>query len=157
MSNTITIKDPNGNIVCSVENMDPIKSEEGFINKLTGYVPFTVANRSWSSPESFLNVPAVKKGLDKFIADVTKSGKFKVATMKDVETGKKAFMSTTRGHNEVIEKYGVVFVIAIPTYINLNEAGMSMSSKSHCDIRVKFVNTKNGKIVEKHFANCFLR
>ena len=42
MSNTITIKDPNGNIVCSVENMDPIKSEEGFINKLTGYVPFTV-------------------------------------------------------------------------------------------------------------------
>ena len=77
--------------------------------------------------------------------------------MKDVETGKKAFMSTTRGHNEVIEKYGVVFVIAIPTYINLNEAGIAMSSKSHCDIRVKFVNTKNGKIVEKHFANCFLR
>ena len=31
MSNTITIKDPNGNIVCSVENVDPIKSEEGFI------------------------------------------------------------------------------------------------------------------------------
>ena len=30
--NTITIKDPNGNIVCSVENMDPIKSEEGFID-----------------------------------------------------------------------------------------------------------------------------
>ena len=26
--NTITIKDPNGNIVCSVENMDPIRSEE---------------------------------------------------------------------------------------------------------------------------------
>ena len=32
MSNTITIKDPNGNIVCSVENMNPIKSEEGFID-----------------------------------------------------------------------------------------------------------------------------
>ena len=32
MSNTITIKDPNGNIVCSVENMDPIKSEEGFVD-----------------------------------------------------------------------------------------------------------------------------
>ena len=31
MSNTITIKDPNGNIVCSVENVDPMKSEEGFI------------------------------------------------------------------------------------------------------------------------------
>ena len=31
MSNTITIKDPNGNIVCSVENIDPIKSEEGFV------------------------------------------------------------------------------------------------------------------------------
>ena len=31
MSNTITIKDPNGNIVCSVENVNPIKSEEGFI------------------------------------------------------------------------------------------------------------------------------
>ena len=30
MSNTITIKDPNGNIVCSVENMDPIRSEEDF-------------------------------------------------------------------------------------------------------------------------------
>ena len=30
MSNTITIKDPNGNIVCSVENMNPVKSEEGF-------------------------------------------------------------------------------------------------------------------------------
>ena len=29
MSNTITIKDPNGNIVCSVENVDPVKSEEG--------------------------------------------------------------------------------------------------------------------------------
>ena len=28
--NTITIKDPNGNIVCSVENMNPIKSEEDF-------------------------------------------------------------------------------------------------------------------------------
>ena len=32
MSNTITIKDPNGNIVCSVENMDPTKSEEGFVD-----------------------------------------------------------------------------------------------------------------------------
>ena len=32
MNNTITIKDPNGNIVCSVENMNPIKSEEGFID-----------------------------------------------------------------------------------------------------------------------------
>ena len=32
MSNTITIKDPNGNIVCSVENMNPIKSEEGFVD-----------------------------------------------------------------------------------------------------------------------------
>ena len=31
MSNTITIKDPNGNIVCSVENANPVKSEEGFI------------------------------------------------------------------------------------------------------------------------------
>ena len=30
MSNTITIKDPNGNIVCSVENMDPIRSSEDF-------------------------------------------------------------------------------------------------------------------------------
>ena len=28
MSNTITIKDPNGNIVCSVENVNPVKSEE---------------------------------------------------------------------------------------------------------------------------------
>ena len=32
MSNTITIKDPNGNIVCSVENVNAIKSEEGFID-----------------------------------------------------------------------------------------------------------------------------
>ena len=32
MSNTITIKDPNGNIVCSVESMDPIRSEEGFVD-----------------------------------------------------------------------------------------------------------------------------
>ena len=31
MSNTITIKDPNGNIVCSVENVDPVKSEEGIV------------------------------------------------------------------------------------------------------------------------------
>ena len=30
--NTITIKDPNGNIVCSVENVNAIKSEEGFID-----------------------------------------------------------------------------------------------------------------------------
>ena len=30
MSNTITIKDPNGNIVCSVENVYPVKSEENF-------------------------------------------------------------------------------------------------------------------------------
>ena len=30
MSNTITIKDPNGNIVCSVENINPVKSEEDF-------------------------------------------------------------------------------------------------------------------------------
>ena len=30
MSNTITIKDPNGNIVCSVENVDPIRSVEEF-------------------------------------------------------------------------------------------------------------------------------
>ena len=157
MSNTITIKDPNGNIVCSVENMDPVKSEEGFINKLMGYVPFTVANRRWSSVESFLNVPAVKEGLDKFIADVTKSGKFKVATMKDVENGKKAFMSTTRGHNEIIEKYGVVFVVAVPTYINLNEAGVGVSSESYANLRVKLINTKNGKIVEKHFAKCLLR
>ena len=28
--NTITIKDPNGNIVCSVENVNPVKSEEDF-------------------------------------------------------------------------------------------------------------------------------
>ena len=31
MSNTITIKDSKGNVVCSVENMNPIRSEEGFI------------------------------------------------------------------------------------------------------------------------------
>ena len=30
MSNTITIKDPNGNIVCSVENVNPIRSAEDF-------------------------------------------------------------------------------------------------------------------------------
>ena len=30
MSNTITIKDPNGNIVCSVENVNPVKSEETY-------------------------------------------------------------------------------------------------------------------------------
>ena len=30
MSNTITIKDPNGNIVCSVENVDATRSEEDF-------------------------------------------------------------------------------------------------------------------------------
>ena len=30
--NTITIKDPNGNIVCSVENVNPVKSEEGFVD-----------------------------------------------------------------------------------------------------------------------------
>ena len=30
MSNTITIKDPNGNIVCSVENVNPIRSAEEF-------------------------------------------------------------------------------------------------------------------------------
>ena len=30
MSNTIIIKDPNGNIVCSVENVNPIRSEEDF-------------------------------------------------------------------------------------------------------------------------------
>ena len=28
MSNTITIKDPNGNIVCSVENVDPIRNDK---------------------------------------------------------------------------------------------------------------------------------
>ena len=28
MSNTITIKDPNGNIVCSVENVNASRSEE---------------------------------------------------------------------------------------------------------------------------------
>ena len=31
--NTITIKDPNGNIVCSVENMNPVKSEEGGVKR----------------------------------------------------------------------------------------------------------------------------
>ena len=38
MSNTITItiKDPNGNIVCSVENINPIKSEEGVGLKIVG-------------------------------------------------------------------------------------------------------------------------
>ena len=34
MSNTITIKDPNGNIVCSVESMDPVKSEEGVLKEI---------------------------------------------------------------------------------------------------------------------------
>ena len=44
MSNTITIKDPNGNIVCSVENMGAVKSEEGSggaMEKLAmGYLTF---------------------------------------------------------------------------------------------------------------------
>ena len=44
MSNTITIKDPNGNIVCSVENVDPVKSEEGaggVLQKIAmGYLAF---------------------------------------------------------------------------------------------------------------------
>ena len=34
MSNTITIKDPNGNIVCSVENMGAVKSEEGVLKEI---------------------------------------------------------------------------------------------------------------------------
>ena len=44
MSNTVTIKDPNGNIVCSVENVDASRSEEGSggaMEKLAmGYLTF---------------------------------------------------------------------------------------------------------------------
>ena len=155
MSNTITIKDTNGNIVCSVENVNPIRSEEGFIEKLTGYVPAYVANRPWPDPESFLNANGVKQGLDKFIADVTKSGKFKIATMKDVENGKKAFMSTSIGNNEMIEKYGVVFVIAIPKYVNTYSG--TAGQANYANIRVKLVNTKNGKIEERQFAKCLFK
>ena len=34
MSNTITIKDPNGNIVCSVENVNASRSEEGVLKEI---------------------------------------------------------------------------------------------------------------------------
>lgn len=112
-------------------------------------------NRRWPDPESFLNANGVKQGLDKFIADVTKSGKFKIATMKDVENGKKAFMSTSIGKNEMIEKYGVVFVIVIPKYIDTYSG--TAGQANYADIRVKLVNTKNGKIEERYFAKCLFK
>ena len=51
--NTITIKDPNGNIVCSVENMNPVKSNTFPFDHLLN-------NLSDKSLENFLSVESVK-------------------------------------------------------------------------------------------------
>ena len=53
MSNTITIKDPNGNIICSVENMDPVKSNTFPFDHLLN-------NLSDKSLENFLSVESGK-------------------------------------------------------------------------------------------------
>ena len=53
MSNTITIKDPNGNIICSVENVDPIRNDTFQFDRL-------LDNLSDKSLENFLSVENVK-------------------------------------------------------------------------------------------------
>lgn len=99
MSNIITIKDPNGNIVCSVENVDPIKSEEA------SAVLFGPKGRLGDKPfEDFKNI--CKKFSDAMKKFVDTNAELK--SKKNFKIDKDAFSDTVScafGHFGVAEEY----------------------------------------------------
>ena len=99
MSNTITIKDPNGNIVCSVENVNPIKSEEA------SAVLFGPKGRLGDKPfEDFKNI--CKKFSDAMKKFVDTNAELK--SKKNFKIDKDAFSDTVScafGHFGVAEEY----------------------------------------------------
>ena len=82
MSNTITIKDPNGNIVCSVENMDPIKSEEN----LSMYA----SSLKYKNQTDYLSSDKFKQKLIKAANSIKKSGAT-ILNSDTIKTVKRSF------------------------------------------------------------------
>ena len=63
MSNTITIKDPNGNIVCSVENVDPIKSEEGVLKEIVKDPGLLMGTIFFTAIGAFVGISSIKNNM----------------------------------------------------------------------------------------------
>ena len=83
MSNTITIKDPNGNIVCSVENVDPIKSEEN------GMVMYA-SSLKYKNQDDYLSSDKFKQKLIKAATSIKKSGAT-ILNSDTIKTVKRSF------------------------------------------------------------------
>ena len=60
MSNTITIKDPNGNIVCSVENMDASRSEEGVLKEIVKDPGLLMSTVFLTAIGAFVGISSIK-------------------------------------------------------------------------------------------------
>ena len=73
MSNTITIKDPNGNIVCSVENMDPIKSEEGVLKEIVKDPGLLMGTIFFTAIGAFIGISSIKDKIDARKAEKAKT------------------------------------------------------------------------------------
>ena len=73
MSNTITIKDPNGNIVCSVENVDPIKSEEGVLKEIVKDPGLLMGTVFLTAIGAFVGISSIKDKIDARKAEKAKA------------------------------------------------------------------------------------
>ena len=83
MSNTITIKDPNGNIVCSVENVDASRSEE---NSMVMYA----SSLKYKNQTEYLSSDKFKQKLIKTATSIKKSGAT-ILNSDTIKTVKRSF------------------------------------------------------------------
>ena len=94
MSNTITIKDPNGNIVCSVENVDPIRSEEGVLKEIVKDPGLLMGTIFFTAIGAFVGISSIKDKID-----ARKAEKVKVIA----EQNKQAILNSPQ-YKEIINR-----------------------------------------------------
>ena len=73
MSNTITIKDPNGNIVCSVENVNASRSEEGLLKEIVTDPSILMGTIFFTAIGAFVGISSIKNKIDMRKAEKAKA------------------------------------------------------------------------------------
>ena len=110
MSNTITIKDPNGNIVCSVENVNPVKSEEGVLKEIVKDPGLLMGTIFFTAIGAFAGINAIKNKIDMRKAEKAKA---------ILEQNKQAILNSPQ-YKEIINRTNNIAKILSKTTADFN-------------------------------------
>ena len=110
MSNTITIKDPNGNIVCSVENVDPVKSEEGVLKEIVKDPGLLMGTIFFTAIGAFVGISSIKDKID-----ARKAEKVKVI----LEQNKQAILNSPQ-YKEIVNRTNNIAKILSKITVDFN-------------------------------------